>query len=162
MIRILVVGAAALAVFLVGATQVQSQARLPLGAVVVGATITQPFGCTPLVLEPFDLRCPSHHTHTGIDLAAPEGTDVHSATSGSVATGFDAGGAGNFVEVFVDAHVRVLYCHLSGFAVRTGDVVSPGQIVGFVGATGLATGPHVHFQVDVDGIPVDPAVFLGS
>ena len=162
MTRILGATAAALAVFLVGATQVQSHVRLPVAAVVVGATVTQPFGCTTLVLEPFDPTCPSHHVHTGIDLAAPTGTQVHSATAGSAATGFDPNGAGNFVEVFVDAHVRVLYCHLSAFAVRTGDPVSPGEVIGLVGATGLATGPHVHLQVDVDGIPVDPAVFLGS
>ena len=162
MIRVLAVAAGAVAVFLIGATQVQSQVRLPVATVVVGAVVTQPFGCTSLTLEPFDAACPSHHTHTGIDLAAPQGTDVHSATSGTAVTGFDPAGAGNYVDVFVDAHVRVLYCHLSAFAVQTGNLVSPGEVLGYVGATGLATGPHVHLQVDIDGVPVDPAVFLSS
>ena len=81
MIRILAVAAVSLALFLVGATQVQSHVRLPVAAVVVGATVTQPFGCTPLALEPYDPTCASHHTHTGIDLAAPTGTQVHSATA---------------------------------------------------------------------------------
>jgi murein DD-endopeptidase MepM/ murein hydrolase activator NlpD len=115
-----------------------------------------------LTLEPFDASCPSHHTHTGIDLAAPQGTEVRAATTGAVRTGFDAAGAGNFVEVVFDAHVRVLYCHLEAFAVRSGEVVTAGQVIGFVGATGLATGPHVHLQVDIDGVPVDPALFLAS
>lgn len=162
MIRLLAWAGGVIAVFLVGATQVPSHAKLPVSTVVVGAVVSQPFGCTALQLEPFDLSCPSHHTHTGIDLAAPLGTEVHAATSGTVATGYDPAAAGNFVEVWMDGHVRVLYCHLSAFAVRTGDVVVAGQLVGYVGATGLATGPHVHFQVDIDGVPVDPAAFLAS
>ncbi len=162
MIRALAIAGGAVAVFLVGATQVPSQVRLPVSTVVAGAVVTQPFGCTPLELEPFDPSCPSHHTHTGIDLAAPQGTEVHAATSGTALTGFDAAGAGNFVDVVFDAHVRVLYCHLSTFAVRSGDAVVAGQVIGYVGATGLATGPHVHLQVDVDDVPVDPALFLAS
>ena len=162
MTRLLVVAAGSVGIFLVGATQVPSEVRLPVATVVVGAVITQPFGCTTLELEPFDASCPTRHTHTGIDLAAPEGDEVRSATAGMALTGYDALGAGNFVAVWVDAHVRILYCHLDGFAIRGGDHVSPGQVLGYVGATGLATGPHVHLQVDVDGVPVDPAKFLGS
>lgn len=160
--RIIAVVAAGLAVFAVGATQVPPQVRLPVAAVVAGAVMTQPFGCTALVLEPFDAACPSRHVHTGIDLAAVEGAEVHSATSGVAVKGFDPGGAGLFVEVVVDAHVRILYCHLSAFAVRAGQSVTPGQVIGLVGATGLATGPHVHLQVEMDGVPVDPALYLRS
>ena len=160
--RLLAVIAAGVAVWLVAATQVPAHIRLPVGAVVAGAVVTQPFGCTTLELEPFDPWCPSHHIHTGIDLAAPRGTAVYSATEGTVVTGFDARGAGNFVKVLVDEHVRILYCHLMEFRVRTGDTVTPGRLVGLVGATGLATGPHVHLQVDIDGEPVDPTSFLAS
>lgn len=162
MIRIVGAIAGVMAMFLVGATQVPSQVRLPVAAVVVGAVVTQPFGCTPLELEPFDPACPSHHVHTGIDLAARAGEEVHSATSGAAVTGYDAAGAGNYVAVIAGGRVRILYCHLAGFAVRSGDPVAAGEVIGFVGATGLATGPHVHLQVDVDGRPVDPQVFLGS
>ena len=147
---------------LAAAAHVPSHARLPVQAVVVGALVSQPFGCTTLALEPFDPFCPGLHIHTGIDLAAPLGTDVHSATAGTAFLGYDSAGAGNFVVVAVDAHVRVLYCHLSAFRVRPGESVTPGQVIGLVGATGLATGPHVHLQVNVDGSPVDPAVFLAS
>jgi murein DD-endopeptidase MepM/ murein hydrolase activator NlpD len=160
--RLLAILTSSLVVWLVAATQVPSHIRLPLVAVVAGAVITQPFGCTALELEPFDPSCPTRHIHTGIDLAAARGTGVYSATEGVAVTGFDADGAGNFVKVAVGEHVRILYCHLSAFRVSTGDAVAPGQLIGLVGATGLATGPHVHLQVNVDGEPVDPAWFLSS
>lgn len=150
-----------LVVWLVSATQVPSHAHVPLEGVVVGAIVSQPFGCTSLELEPFDALCPWHHIHTGIDLAAPIGTEVHSATSGSAITGYDASGAGNYVVVIVDLHVRVLYCHLSVFRIRSGDAVIPGQVIGLVGETGLSTGPHLHLQINVDGTAVDPASWLG-
>ena len=161
MIRILVIGGLAVVTWLVAATQVPSHVRLPVSGVVVGAVVSQPFGCTSLELEPFDSSCPTHHIHTGIDLAAPEGTEVYSATDGTAYTGYDPRGAGNFVSVRVDSHIRVLYCHLSEFRVGSGETVATGQLIGLVGATGLATGPHVHFEVDVDGFPVDPVTFLG-
>ena len=162
MIRVLVIAGISVATWLVAATQVPNHVRLPVEGVVVGAVVTQPFGCTELDLEPYDPACPTHHFHTGIDLAAPEGTPVYSATDGTAWTGYDPMGAGDFVSVVVDARVRVVYCHLSAFRVGSGETVTPGQVIGLVGATGLATGPHVHLQVDLDGVPVDPASFLGS
>ena len=162
MIRIVAVGVLGVVTWLVAATQVPSHMRLPVAGVVVGAVVSQPYGCTAVDLEPFDRGCPMHHFHSGIDLAAPEGADVYSATDGTASVGYDPLGAGNFVSVRVDAHVRVLYCHLSAFRVGSGQQVTPGQLIGLVGATGLATGPHVHLQVDVDGAPVDPVTFLGS
>src|SRR5690349_14478847 len=160
--RLLAIAALGVTVWLVAATQVPVHIRLPVASVVVGATITQPFGCTTLALEPFDSLCPWHHIHTGIDLAAPAGTEVHSATDGIVLPGFDPSGAGNFVAVTLASHVRVLYCHLAAFRVAAGQAVTPGQVVGLLGATGLATGPHVHLQMNVDGHPVDPMPFLDS
>ena len=162
LLRIVAIGAGALVVWLIIAGRVPSHVRLPLEGVVVGAVVTQAFGCTTLVLEPFDPFCPGRHIHTGIDLAAPTGTEVHSATAGLARTGFDPNGAGNYVLVEVDGRTRVFYCHLSAFRVRSGDSVSPGQVIGLVGATGLATGPHVHFEVQVDGSSVDPAAWLSS
>ena len=160
--RLLAIVALGVTLWLVAATQVPVHIRLPVAGVVLGAAVTQPFGCTTLELEPFDALCPWHHTHTGIDLAAPAGTEVHSATDGVALVGFDPAGAGNFVVVTVDAHVRVLYCHLAAFRVAAGQAVTPGQVVGLLGATGLATGPHVHLQVNVDGHQVDPVPFLDS
>ena len=152
----------AIVVWLVAATQVPNHVRLPVEAVVVGAAVSQPFGCTNLELEPFDPLCPTHRLHTGIDLAAPPGTEVHSATAGIAFIGYDPTGAGQYVEVIVDSRVRILYCHLAAFRVRAGDPVTPGEVIGLLGATGMTTGPHVHLQVIVDGAPVDPASFLSS
>jgi murein DD-endopeptidase MepM/ murein hydrolase activator NlpD len=160
--RLVAIATGALVLTLVAATQVPSHLRLPVSAVVLGARVTQPFGCTSLELEPFDPSCPTRHIHTGIDLAAPLGTEVYSATAGTAVVGFDPAGAGDYVKVVVDQHVRVLYGHLSAFRVESGDAVAAGQLVGLVGATGLATGPHVHLQVNIDRVPVDPAWFLSS
>ena len=160
--RVPMVVAGGVVLLLVAATQVPSHLRLPVSAVVPGARVTQPFGCTSLVLEPFDPWCPTLHIHTGIDLAAPLGTAVYSATSGSATIGYDPNGAGDYVKIVLDAHAWILYGHLSAFRVGSGDFVEAGQVIGLVGATGLATGPHVHLQVDVDRVPVDPAMFLSS
>ncbi len=58
--------------------------------------------------------------------------------------------------------MRVLYCHLSIVQVVAGESVMPGEVIGEVGATGLATGPHLHFEVQVDGWAVDPVTWLAS
>jgi murein DD-endopeptidase MepM/ murein hydrolase activator NlpD len=149
-------------VWTVGLAGVPQRVRLPVESVVAGATVSQRFGCTPLQLEPFSEACPTHHFHSGIDLAAPLGTEVLSATSGTATLGYDSAGAGNFVVIQVDRQTRILYCHLSSFRVKPGQQVDPGQLIGLVGATGLATGPHVHFEIDVGGVPVDPAAWLAS
>jgi murein DD-endopeptidase MepM/ murein hydrolase activator NlpD len=155
-----VVGSCAVA--LVAATQVPSHERLAVAAVVPGAVVTQPFGCTTVELEPFDPACPTHHFHSGVDLAAPLGTGVYSATSGIAYAGQAVDGCGRFVSVDAGADVRVVYCHLSAFKVTSGDAVSAGELIGLVGATGLATGPHLHLQIDVGGSPVDPELFLDA
>jgi murein DD-endopeptidase MepM/ murein hydrolase activator NlpD len=141
-------------------SQVQSHARLPLSGVVPRAVISLPFGCTSFELEPYDPFCPGRHIHTGIDLAAVTGTAVYSATPGTARVGFDPNGAGRYVVVTVDAHARVFYCHLATVAVANGEAVSAGKVVGAIGQTGLATGPHLHLEVQLDGRSVDPAAWL--
>ncbi len=162
MLRAAALAACGLAVWLVAAGELPSHVRLPLSSVVGGATVTQGFGCTAVVLEPIAPFCPGRPFHTGVDLAAKLGTPVHSATSGIVELGYDSAGAGNYVVVDVDAHVRIFYCHLSAFRVRPGEAVEPGQVIGLVGQTGLATGPHVHLEVQVDRTAVDPSLWLRS
>jgi murein DD-endopeptidase MepM/ murein hydrolase activator NlpD len=161
-LRVAGVIAGAAVVWLVVAAQLPSHVRLPLAGIVVGAVITQPFGCTTFELEPYDPFCPGRHVHTGVDLAASMGTPVHSATAGSAHVGFDPNGAGNYVVVTVDAHVRVFYCHLSAIGVVNGQVVTAGQVIGALGQSGRATGPHVHFEVQVDATSVDPVAWLAS
>ena len=161
MLRVLAIGAAATIAWSLAASRVADHTRLPLSAVVPGAVVTQPFGCTTLALEPFDPLCPARHVHTGVDLAAPAGTAVVSATAGVAHVGYDSHGAGLFVAID-DGGTRVLYCHLFSAAVRPGDRVAAGQAIGTVGESGLATGPHLHFEVQIDGRSVDPARWLGA
>ena len=162
LLRISAVGVAAVLVWTLAAGRVAGEQRLPLTSIVPGAIETLPFGCTSLALEPFDPLCPGFHIHTGVDLAAPAGTSVHAASAGIAYVGFDPGGAGIFVAVAVGQHVRVLYCHLLRVQVVAGDPVTPGQVIGEVGATGLATGAHLHFEVQVDGWAIDPVSWLAS
>ena len=160
MTRAAAMGGAAVLLWSVAGSQVPSHARLPLSGVVPRAVISLPFGCTTFELEPYDPFCPGRHVHTGVDLAAATGTPVYSATSGTARVGFDPHGAGSYVVVSVDGRTRVFYCHLSTIAVATGEVVSAGEVVGAIGQTGLATGPHLHLEVQVDGRSIDPAAWL--
>jgi murein DD-endopeptidase MepM/ murein hydrolase activator NlpD len=95
--------------------------------------------------------------HAGIDLLAPRGTPVMSAGPGTVTwAGRRAGGWGRLVVVRHPDGVRTLYAHLASIDVRVGDEVSGGAILGRVGSSGNATGPHLHFEVRVDGAAIDP------
>jgi murein DD-endopeptidase MepM/ murein hydrolase activator NlpD len=149
-------------IWMFGVSSVVSNEKLTLAAIVPGAAMTQPFGCSTLTLEPFDPYCPTHHIHTGVDLAAKEGTPVHAASGGIASVGFDLNGAGLYVVVSSGSHVRALYCHLSAALVTGTQQVSTGEVIGRVGSTGLATGPHLHFEVQVDGRAVDPVSWLAS
>jgi len=161
LLRVAAVGAAVAMLWTGAASRVAETSKLPVAAVVHGAVMAQPFGCTTLTLEPFDPYCPTRHFHSGIDLAAPQGTTVYSATAGHATTGYDAQGAGLYVAVAIDAHVRILYCHLHRAAFVAGDV-SAGDVIGEVGSSGLATGLHLHLEVDVDGWSVDPVRWLAA
>ena len=129
--------------------------RAPLAA----AVVTQGFGCTWVSFEPYDAACASRHFHSGIDLAAPQGTPVYSVTPGIASVIASAGGYGLHVMV-QGGGVVVLYGHLSAVAVHPSAVVAPGQLLGWVGSTGNSTGPHLHFEVRRAGVPVDPSPWL--
>lgn len=160
--RVIAIAASGLILWSAAASRVAEQVRRPLASVVHGAVVTQPFGCTALQLEPFDPFCPSRHVHTGVDLAAPAGSPVYSATAGRVRVGYDASGAGLYIAVAYDDRVRILYCHLLQALVASGTNVAAGDMIGLVGSSGLTTGPHVHLEIQVDGRSVDPAQWLAS
>jgi murein DD-endopeptidase MepM/ murein hydrolase activator NlpD len=95
--------------------------------------------------------------HSGLDFRVPSGTPVAAAGSGLVVfAGQQTGGWGKFVVVKHGSGVRTLYAHLSRINVKLGQQVSSGATIGLVGATGGATGPHLHFEVLVRGAAVDP------
>jgi murein DD-endopeptidase MepM/ murein hydrolase activator NlpD len=96
--------------------------------------------------------------HYGIDYAAVSGTPVHAVGDGVVVRAGRAGGYGNLVEIRHSRGYTTRYGHLRAFAshLRRGMLVKQGDVIGYVGMTGLATGPHLHYEFRIDGRPVDP------
>jgi murein DD-endopeptidase MepM/ murein hydrolase activator NlpD len=94
--------------------------------------------------------------HLGVDFGAPTGTPIRAVADGKVETAGKAGGHGNYVKIQHLGPQATSYSHLSKIAVQRGATVRQGQIIGYVGATGLATGPHLHYQMWVNGRHVNP------
>jgi murein DD-endopeptidase MepM/ murein hydrolase activator NlpD len=94
--------------------------------------------------------------HNGVDFGAATGTRVRAVASGTVSYAGSNGGHGRFIKISHDGNVQTSYSHLSAILVRKGQRVQQGRIVGKVGATGLATGPHLHYQMWKGGRYVDP------
>jgi len=119
-----------------------------------GAPITSGFG--PRVHPIYgDVR-----VHTGVDFGASYGTPIHAAADGVVVSAGPLGGYGNATVIDHGNGLATLYGHQSSIAVAPGQHVSRGQVIGYVGCTGLCTGPHLHFEVRVRGTPVDPMPYL--
>lgn len=98
--------------------------------------------------------------HTGVDLAAPEGTPIAAAYGGTVQeTGYTSG-RGNYILLSHSDNLQTLYCHLSEIQVQQGDSVDAGGTIGLVGTTGMSTGPHLHFELRVDGVRCNPVYVL--
>ena len=98
--------------------------------------------------------------HTGIDIAAPQGAPVYAAAGGVVAYVGALSGYGSVVALDHGGGLATTYNHLSGSFVATGQRVSRGEHIAAVGCTGFCTGPHLHFEVRVNGVPVDPMPYL--
>ena len=96
--------------------------------------------------------------HKGVDYAAPRGTPIKAAGDGKVLLAGRKGGYGNAVIIQHNQRYRTLYGHMQGFAkgIRNGVTVKQGQVIGYIGTTGLSTGPHLHYEFQVDGTQVDP------
>jgi murein DD-endopeptidase MepM/ murein hydrolase activator NlpD len=96
--------------------------------------------------------------HMGTDYAAPTGTPIHAAGDGRVSFEGTRGGYGNAVMLLHSNSVSTLYGHISRFAknIRVGSHVNQGEIIGYVGMTGLATGPHLHYEYLMNGVHMDP------
>lgn len=109
------------------------------------------------VTSPFGLRW--GRLHAGIDISAPAGTPIRAVKSGSVALAAWTGGYGNYTCIDHGGGVASCYAHLSSYAVTSGSV-SQGQVIGAVGCTGSCFGDHLHFEIRVNGNPVDPLGYL--
>ncbi|HHC08744.1 MAG TPA: hypothetical protein ENK55_08510 [Actinobacteria bacterium] len=98
--------------------------------------------------------------HNGLDIDAPAGEPISAFARGRVIFAGWKGGYGKAVMIDHGGGMVTLYAHQSRLAVEVGQQVRGGQVIGYVGSTGLSTGPHVHFEVRIDGEPVDPARYL--
>ena len=99
-------------------------------------------------------------SHQGIDIDGVTGDPVVAAAAGEVIFAGPYAGYGNAVAIDHGDGLRTLYAHLSAFGVRKGNIVAKGQVIGLVGCTGHCFGDHLHFEVLVNGVPVDPLVYL--
>ena len=98
--------------------------------------------------------------HEGVDIGAAYGTPIHAAGSGTVIYAGWMSGYGNLVVIDHGGGLATAYGHQSAIAVGNGASVSQGQTIGYVGCTGHCFGPHLHFEVRVNGAPVDPLGYL--
>ncbi len=118
--------------------------------------VTQEFGCTGFYLEPPRGSCA--HFHDGIDIANSSGTPVHAAGDGVVALSGYSGGS-LVIVIGHSGNFATFYGHLSRSVVHGGQRVHNGQVIGYMGMTGNATGPHLHFEVERGDTPVNPRAY---
>lgn len=111
-----------------------------------------------VLTSPFGPRWGS--IHPGIDIGAPTGTPIRAAKSGVVVNAASNGGYGNFTCINHGGGLSTCYAHQSAFATAAGAQVKQGDVIGYVGSTGFSTGPHLHFEVRIDGQAVDPLGYL--
>ena len=124
--------------------------RMPLE----GAALTSGFGMrTHPVLG-------GRRQHHGIDLAAPTGTPVYATADGVVGRADWYSSYGLYISINHGASMETRYAHLSRLAVAAGDNVKKGDLIGYVGSTGRSTGPHLHYEVRVDGLAVNPIPYM--
>jgi murein DD-endopeptidase MepM/ murein hydrolase activator NlpD len=117
------------------------------------------------VVSPFGPRTinGSYEYHPGIDIAVPEGTPIRAAAAGTVIftePEASSGGYGNYTCIDHGGGLSTCYAHQTSFAVSAGQSVSQGEIIGYSGCTGYCFGPHVHFEVRINGSVTDPMGYL--
>jgi murein DD-endopeptidase MepM/ murein hydrolase activator NlpD len=151
------------------AAQIQSAQAADRSSSADGSTDTSPSPTTaptggfiwPVsgpITSPFGMRWGT--LHPGIDIGVPTGTPIHAAAAGKVIYCGWMSGYGNLVMIDHGGNLATLYGHQSRIAASCGESVTQGQVIGYSGCTGFCTGPHVHFEVRVNGEPVDPLGYL--
>lgn len=117
-----------------------------------------------IITSPFGIR--NHPTlgrpvkHNGIDFGSGRGTEIYAASNGRVALAEFNSSFGNYIVLEHKDGQSTAYAHLDRLSVSKGGVVSKGQIIGYSGSTGRSTGPHLHYEVRTNGVPVDPKDYL--
>ena len=144
------------------AAQIQSaQARSAAGGISTGSGVSSSGFIWPVqgpIVSPFGMRW--GRMHEGVDIAVRTGTPIHAAAAGTVIYAGWMSGYGNLVVIDHGRGLATAYGHQSAIAAGNGQSVSQGQVIGYVGCTGHCFGPHLHFEVRVNGAPVDPLGYL--
>lgn len=134
----------------VAVAKVAVPSRMP----VEGVTLTSDYGMrTHPVLG-------GRRAHKGVDLAGPTGTPVYATADGTIAMAQWFSSYGNYVQIEHGAGLETRYGHLSGYVVSPGQKVRKGDLIGYIGSTGRSTGPHLHYEVRVAGIAVNPIPYM--
>ena len=134
---------------------------LPAGPIVPGSGSGLIWPVSGPVVSGFEMRW--GRMHTGIDIAVPAGTPIRAAASGTVVllqAEAESGGYGNFTCLDHGGGLSTCYAHQSAFAVSSGQSVTQGDVIGYVGCTGHCFGDHLHFEVRINGAPTDPMGYL--
>lgn len=122
---------------------------------VSGYTISSPFG---------NRKSPTagaSSNHKGVDMACPSGTPIYATRAGTVTVAsYQAGGAGYYVSINHGDGFASIYMHMTRYVVSKGQSVAQGELIGYVGSTGIATGPHLHFGVSYGGTYINPMAYL--
>jgi murein DD-endopeptidase MepM/ murein hydrolase activator NlpD len=143
-------------------TQASSVAPLPAGPAAGGVSSSGLiWPVEGVITSGFGPRWGSFHP--GIDIGVPEGTPIRAAASGTVVllqSESESGGYGNYTCIDHGGGLSTCYAHQTEFATSLGASVSQGEVIGYVGNTGFSTGPHLHFEVRIDGEPQDPLGYL--
>ena len=122
---------------------------------VSGYTLTSPFGMRVHPVLGYA------RMHNGIDMACAQGTPIYATRAGRVTTAsYQAGGAGNYVSINHGDGFASIYMHMTHYVVYAGQSVSAGQLIGYVGSTGISTGPHLHFGISYAGTYVNPLAYI--
>ena len=126
----------------------------------VGGQFMWPSGAT-LVTSPYGYRVhpvlKTKRFHSGVDIGAAYGTAIYAANSGTVVVaGYNSGGYGNYVVINHGGGYSTLYAHCSSLSVSKGQTVSKGQVIAKCGSTGMSTGPHIHYEVHLNGSTTNP------
>ena len=126
--------------------------------------ISQGFGCNSYWFEQYEPGCPyPHRIHTGIDIAAPWGSPIIAADTGTIFFYPGYYGYGNYIIIIHGHGYSTLYGHLSSFArgLHSGQIIARGSLIAYEGSTGNSTGPHLHFEIRVNNVWKDPCIWLG-
>lgn len=102
----------------------------------------------------------SRRKHNGVDLAAAHGTPVFATADGKVEMAKRFGSYGNYVQIGHGGEYETRFAHLASYTVAEGDTIRKGDLIGYVGSTGRSTGPHLHYEVRIEGAPVDPRPYM--